>query len=50
MSAAVARLRALLDADDADDRRGIRDAILFGVYLIAALVVVSLLMGEGVPL
>jgi hypothetical protein len=52
VSAAVARLRALLACpdDDAADRRGLRDAILFGVYLLLAVVLVSALMGEGVPL
>ena len=52
MSAALARLRALMDTsrDDAVDRRGLRDAILFGIYAVVAVVLVSALLGWGVPL
>ena len=52
MRAAAARLRALMDTsrDDAVDRRGLRDAILFGVYAVVAVVLVSALLDAGVRL
>ena len=52
MSAALARLRRLVDfhEDDADDRRGLRDAVLFAVYAVLAVLLVSVLVNGGVPL